>query len=269
MKLALKAGVVVGVSQVASGLACRCLCPSCGEPLVAKKGGLVQHHFAHQSGTECPGAHETALHLAAKQAIARRRELLLPAVLASFQTSRPPLEVESAERAIFDTVALEVAAAGMIFDALCERPVSPLIVEIRVTHAVDAAKRAKLRELGRAAIEVNLSGLPHDLDIPRIERLVVDSVERKEWLSYPGSPAALADARRIGRRLAIQRRSGSRHVDWCPLEHWHFKGRPYANVSIHCKQCPHALEISYAKEEVVCAAERPGISQLPLFSGDA
>jgi hypothetical protein len=269
LTLAIRQGIVVGVSQVESGRACGCICPSCGEALVAKKGRLVQHHFAHLSGTECPAAQETALHLAAKQAIARRRELLLPAAYVHFRTRHPPIEIAPSERTSFSRVSLEVSEAEMVFDALCEGPDLPLVVEVRVTHAADQKKRSKLEKLGRPAIEIDLSSIPRDLEVNEIEHLVVDRADYKVWLHHPASELSREVARKNGRKLVIQSRSGALHVDWCPLAHWHFKGRPYANVRIHCEECPHAIEISVAQSEIVCAAEPPKTSQLPLFPGEA
>lgn len=268
LTLALRKGVVVSVSQVKSGRACECVCPSCGESLVAKKGRLFRHHFAHLSGAECPAAQETALHLAAKQAIARRKELLLPAANVHFGTRCVPLEVAPSERMVFEKVALEVAEAEMIFDVLCEQSALSLVVEIRVTHAVDQTKLSKLKALNRATIEIDLSSIQRDLEVDAIEQLVVDQTGLKNWLHHPASKPSLEAARAKGKKLAIRNRSGSLHVDWCPLAHWHFNGRPYANVKIHCEECSHALEIAYARSEVVCSAELPKTSQLPLFPSD-
>ena len=60
-------GDLVNISTVTKGLACECVCPSCGEKLIAKNGGTKRiHHFAHASGVDCEGAYETMLHQLAK-----------------------------------------------------------------------------------------------------------------------------------------------------------------------------------------------------------
>ena len=43
MTYALKDGVITHISKVESGLACGCVCPACGEKLIAKKGNIVKH----------------------------------------------------------------------------------------------------------------------------------------------------------------------------------------------------------------------------------
>ena len=42
-------GRLLHIDDVPSGLACDCICPGCSRPLVAKKGRLQAHHFAHHA----------------------------------------------------------------------------------------------------------------------------------------------------------------------------------------------------------------------------
>ena len=100
-----KGGKLVHVSQVERGLACECVCPSCNERLIAKKGEYREHHFAHESGTSCQYAAETALHLAAKDILARRKEIILPAVQAKFRNRTDVITPE--KRYQLDSVKLE------------------------------------------------------------------------------------------------------------------------------------------------------------------
>jgi len=39
---------LVGINDVPSGMKCNCLCPSCGMKLIARKGDINEHHFAHK-----------------------------------------------------------------------------------------------------------------------------------------------------------------------------------------------------------------------------
>src|ERR1700739_5058534 len=72
-------GRIFRISGVPSGLACGCACPACGRKLVAKHCVKKVDHFAHYQGDECEYAHETALHLLAKQALEECPRLWLPA----------------------------------------------------------------------------------------------------------------------------------------------------------------------------------------------
>ena len=88
----LREGILVSVLDVPRGKACECVCPACGDVLVAKRGTVVQPHFAHDSGSECSAALETALHLGAKQILAEMRQIVLPAVTISFYSpEREPI----------------------------------------------------------------------------------------------------------------------------------------------------------------------------------
>ncbi len=48
------------VEVVGRGLACKCRCPECRSPVVARKGNVIRHHFAHIAASRCTG--ENALH---------------------------------------------------------------------------------------------------------------------------------------------------------------------------------------------------------------
>lgn len=49
----LSTGDIVHVSQVENGSECACVCPACGEALIAKQGEILSWHFSHVSGEEC------------------------------------------------------------------------------------------------------------------------------------------------------------------------------------------------------------------------
>lgn len=76
---ATRAGKLVHVSEVDPGLREDCFCPGCGKPLVARKGAIKVHHFAHDGDHPCNG--ETILHLLAKQLLRERIESALLAGL--------------------------------------------------------------------------------------------------------------------------------------------------------------------------------------------
>ena len=73
-----ESGELAHVSEVQNGLKCACTCPVCDGALVARQGKVKEHHFAHASGEECRHAAETALYLAAKDMLAKRKEIALP-----------------------------------------------------------------------------------------------------------------------------------------------------------------------------------------------
>ncbi|WP_353215145.1 competence protein CoiA family protein [Salinisphaera hydrothermalis] len=81
---AMKTGAIVHIDQIEAkerGLACGCVCAECGGAMVARKGDLRAHHFAHHASTNCAGGAETALHLKGKEVLATLSCLTLPSVL--------------------------------------------------------------------------------------------------------------------------------------------------------------------------------------------
>ncbi|MBR9847521.1 MAG: hypothetical protein GYB35_16105 [Algicola sp.] len=71
---------LVHISQVTSGLDCNCICPNsnCKGKLVARKGKVKSHHFAHYSLEDCGGAIESSLHLLAKDILRKTKVFALP-----------------------------------------------------------------------------------------------------------------------------------------------------------------------------------------------
>lgn len=66
---ALLNGRLVSVDEVERGAACGCVCPSCGEPVIAKQGECRVYHFAHDGGRACRYAAETLAHRFAKEVL--------------------------------------------------------------------------------------------------------------------------------------------------------------------------------------------------------
>ncbi|MFH0792470.1 MAG: competence protein CoiA family protein [bacterium] len=46
-------GVPIHISKVSGGRKTDCACPCCRGPLIAKKGKIKRHHFAHDPGSQC------------------------------------------------------------------------------------------------------------------------------------------------------------------------------------------------------------------------
>lgn len=76
---------LVDVADVPSGSACKCICPSCEIPLIAKKGGVKEWHFAHDSKyidkeqtEQCDFSWVVAVKMMCKQLLMEGQELQLP-----------------------------------------------------------------------------------------------------------------------------------------------------------------------------------------------
>ena len=186
-------GELVDPLQVERGLACNCVCPGCRQPLAAKKGDIRVHHFSHVADRNCANGQVTALHLAAKQVLARERRMVVPQLVVTVQRAvRPQVHRSKTKEASqrtwqFTSVALEAPYAGHRADVLGTfDDGANAVVEFRVTAGADAAKRAAYREAGTAAIEVDLSALLGELlTLQELTMHVCDVSSNKSWLHHP------------------------------------------------------------------------------------
>jgi hypothetical protein len=65
-------GSLIHISEVEGGLHEDCRCPLCNRSLVARRGSLKVHHFAHATESNCEP--ETVMHLLGKQLLAEKVE---------------------------------------------------------------------------------------------------------------------------------------------------------------------------------------------------
>jgi len=243
-------GRLLHISEVPRGLACRCVCPACGSQLVARHGQVREHHFAHAAGNDCGTAVETALHLAAKEILASRKEIVLPGVRIQFVGKS--LTIAPERRYQLTSVVLERRLTDIVPDVVAHVANHPLLIEVRVTHGIEAQKLARIQSLDISTIEIDLSAAPRDLSRKDLEQLVVGSGAHKRWIHN-----AVASHRR--RQLVSEAtvretiyRGLALHVDGCPLPARVWRGKPYANVIDDCASCEHALEIEDGR--VICDA---------------
>ena len=172
LKYGLKDGRLVSIEDVFSGLGCGCKCPSCGAALIAKKGNIREHHFAHYGDLDCSTGSESALHLMAKRVLASRKELFVPG------KSRE----ECGRVQFFSCVELESREyPSIIPDAIMKNGTEILCVEILVTHAVDEEKLQKLVAAKIPTVEINLSVLIEDFDEETVTEVLL-SGEHTKWI---------------------------------------------------------------------------------------
>jgi predicted Zn-ribbon and HTH transcriptional regulator len=189
----LQDGQVKYISEVERGSACNCVCPSpsCRAPLVAKKGPKNIHHFAHASGTACEGAHESALHYAAKRIICEASHITIPTLRAVARCGEYPGDGGTLKsETIFKSKAVKIRSVteevwldNMQPDiiVIIGNNSRELLVEIAVTHFVDAEKLQKIKHRNIPAIEIDLSRLSRDASFEEI-RVAVLSGNNSKWL---------------------------------------------------------------------------------------
>lgn len=203
-------GLIVSIDEVQRGLACACTCPGCRSPLIARQGEVRAWHFAHSHGVDCPWAAESALHLAAKEIIRRRRGMALPSFTVSdrvvLEDGRSGEGCETLPEAWmdFDQVTLEEQTGEMRGDVMARMGDYALIVEIAVTHFVDETKLEKIKALGLPVIEIQIDPqLRETWTWDALEEMVIESTSDKTWLFNPEHAALKAAAQEKARAQAL------------------------------------------------------------------
>ena len=227
----LREGQLRHISQVENGLACGCSCPGCGAALVARNAArnVKVAHFAHYKALECSTGLQTALHYAAKDIIAQHKRLRLPGASGYFEYTAAfrasfTFDIDQCGEHLFsgyneegdfigsdladpssyfypsrivavDEVVLEKRTGDIIPDVLVRSGLKWLLVEVAVTHFVDAAKKAKIEALGLPAFEIDLSKTRRDVTLAALEEMLIEGEKQKKWLNNPALERKL-EARR-------------------------------------------------------------------------
>ncbi len=211
MVFALRDGALVHVGAVPNGKACGCICPECSDDLIARNNGAKRAaHFSHSSGADCASGYETSLHLAGKEALLRLKRLALPEY-------RQTVSIKASDGSLLSDVARLPAAIGMAEQAWEEvwqegfRPDvvfqagdQQLFIEIKVSHAVDEAKLAKIRAKGISAIEIDLSSMDPTLlhSAEAFDDFLTSSHACRNWLFSRKAPQLVEKVRaKLEKRL--------------------------------------------------------------------
>lgn len=182
----LKDNELVTIDDVDSGLKCNCVCPHCKQRLIARKGEVKEHHFAHYKVSDCGKAVETVTHRLSKDFIKGAKFFTTPPIY--FPGTKVPI-IEEAQVPI-DDVKLESRLGFIVPDIIIDSGTKSLIVEIRVTHGVDDEKTYKIRRMNLPAVEVFAGQLikrlytekKYFLDDAEYKRILIEESAYKRWV---------------------------------------------------------------------------------------
>ncbi|HIE1299428.1 MULTISPECIES: competence protein CoiA family protein [Burkholderia] len=188
-------GRVVDIHDVPPSVEGSFRCAECKQLVMRKQGNVRLWHFAHKAETACTTAFETTLHLLAKQILVESDTLRAPALVCQLheQPSRADITLCVEHTLRWDVAGeTEVWVDGIRpdFRGVCQGKV--IFVEVTVTHEPDLLKLEALKRLQTPALEIDLSAAPRAVTVPEARRLVIDAIENKRWLFYPGETEAKA-----------------------------------------------------------------------------
>ena len=170
---------LVDIKNVERGLACQCTCFECGETVIARKGKIKEHHFAHASNKESCTIHkESVLHKYAKEVILESMGLMLPAL---------PNSDNEAAWWTFEKILPEFSLGLIRPDLVGYFDGEPILIEIAVTHFIDADKLKRIEVFKSKCIEIDLSSLlKSNISIPSPEakKEILENLNNRKW-AYP------------------------------------------------------------------------------------
>ena len=180
-------GQLITIENALRGLACNCTCICCGEPVVARKGLIREHHFSHHSNKEsCFIQRESLLHLYAKQVIRNHLGLQLPPMPGSWPESE-----DKSSWWDFERVDEEVPQPGFQPDLVAHLgDGSQLFIEIAVTSFIGEEKLERIKNVGIDTVEIDLRELLYSkLPIPseEVTAHILKQTHNKSWI-YPEPP---------------------------------------------------------------------------------
>ncbi|MCW1410252.1 hypothetical protein OLZ32_18860 [Rhizobium sp. 1AS11] len=172
------------ISEVPNGAACGCICFGCKRRLIAKNGGdpaRIAYHFAHRAEDiviDCTSAGETALHIRAKEIIAKYRRVTLPAT-SILGLDGKEVEVIPERSVDLTDVRLEAVAGELIPDVTATMPDGRRIfIEIANTHPCSQQKIEKLDAMGVEVLEIMVSAY-RDVALDDLDEIILDIAPRK------------------------------------------------------------------------------------------
>ena len=152
-------GRAIHISEAERGLGCGCVCAGCGEPLIARQGDEMGHHFAHAGGEDCPNGYINSLYHAFLRGVTELGCISLP----PYEKNRSLIDdggglhvMLPAARVRVDRAEL-VRKGGAATGLLLYCSGRPLILKLLTSYSVNTRSMKKILEVGLPVIELDLS----------------------------------------------------------------------------------------------------------------
>ncbi|MBS1590418.1 MAG: hypothetical protein JST52_12475 [Bacteroidetes bacterium] len=248
------------IEEVESGLACDCVCPACNEQLIARKGKVKAHHFAHYKSEDCLSGLETALHKLSKEIIAKSKTFTTPilnypdTLYEIFDETEIPIE----------NVKLETKVGEFIPDIVIETKGKKLLIEIVVSNPVSWKKQQRIKSQNLPTIVIYAKYLLETLYAKKdfglndnlYETELISGTKYKRWLHNPKISTIKRNLKdnyaelKPVKSFKTEEMGYYNFVEDCPLEKktWKSgrnKGKPYASIDYDCNSCNYCISIDY------------------------
>lgn len=241
MTYALQNGMLKHVSEVENGLKCQCICPSCKARLIARQGTRQKAHFAHYNSEECNTGYETSIHLLAKEILLSEKCIRLPEIKMPCSNYNSGL-IREGRLIELDEVALENRISSIIPDVLAKHRGEMLIIEIFVTHKVDAEKQEVIQKQGISALEIDLSKIHTEITYDELKDILINQSNNRRWIFSKVQERCREILSSIALSYIVEKHGLAVHVMGCPINKRRWKETSYANLIDDCFYCKYLFE---------------------------
>ncbi len=200
------------VDDVPRGQKCNCVCPYCKVDLMAKKGQIKEHHFAHKNNKNCTGARMTALHIMAQNVLAETKQVMLPEYNGNYYK-------HCAELKTFERVEKEQICRN---EDSMRRPDcigyndtkgGNIWIEIYCRHKIDETKKAEIRAQQQYCIEIDFSDLlKTNYSEEDVKNRLLETCHR-EWICCPRYDE-IEQQREVVEKAAVEKRKKEAAENW-------------------------------------------------------
>lgn len=182
-------GRYLDITEVSRGSACNCICPGCRTDLIARQGEVKLWHYSHTTDLfgDCDGLME-AIRGKIIEVVRERHLLGFPHLLAGYEGGKVPLD--------------EVSGSGSMFGASADLfvKVNDLCVAVFLDTDRSVAGKLTFDHLHPsemvAALRIDLPDIEYEISqvqlgrrdgtySERIEKIIIDETESREWLYHP------------------------------------------------------------------------------------
>lgn len=163
------------VRDVENGIDCGCVCPKCGEPLIAKhcpNEGKIPH-FSHVPGVVCCANQMSIMHLRAQEIIKEKKTVMAPGYRTIAATKMHFIDVRTEVSKEWEGIRPDIV--GVTADG------KKWAIEIYYTNKVDNIKRDKIVNNDVACFEININNQSFE----QLENFLLNSCEERFWINNP------------------------------------------------------------------------------------
>lgn len=234
---ALKEERLVHISEVENGLQCNCICPSCKQLLIAKKGNVNDHHFAHISHIECKYGYETSLCFLAKEIISKTKTFTIPDVYIDFRSYKEYEYISRSKKITVDKVELDFTCNDNIPDIILYSGSKKLIVKIFVAHKITNKKLDLIKADKISTIGIDLSKISKDITEKELSDILTTNRTEKSWLYNVLIDYYKRCYLRASKKIPTVVHGCALHTSYCPVSARVWNNTSYANVIDDCFYC--------------------------------